>query len=114
MQLKRLKMETGKKESMIISDQFSSDLYDECDLTNVPECGSVNDPERQKCSKNYLGSINETYQGYKCKCWNDVTLSNRPSDTNSTITDNHNFCRNVAWLTDKPASKPWCYLHSEG
>jgi len=91
----------------------TSDLYDECDLSDVPECGSVDDPERRECSKNYRGSVNETYQGYKCKCWNDVTLSNRPSDTNSTLTDNHNFCRNVAWLTDKPASKPWCYLHSE-
>ena len=73
---------------------FSTFLFEDCDVSSLEPCESINTdcPEEER---KYRGTENKTVRGHACKCWNDVTLSNRPSDDDPTEQDNHNFCRYV-------------------
>ena len=71
-------------------------MFEDCDVSSLEPCEDK--PVNTDCpeeEKKYRGTENKTTRGHACKCWNDVTLSNRPSDDDPTEQDNHNFCRYV-------------------
>merc|ERR1711893_158263 len=63
-------------------------LFEDCDVSSLDPCNDQ--PINTDCDeeeKKYRGTENKTARGHACKCWNDVSLSNRPSDDDPTDED---------------------------